>query len=242
VVDVRLLGHTDAQAELARLHDVQVNYTLEGPPTAEGGWTFDEYCQRLPPEAPGDPVPGGTFEVACRLVRDYEFADPSIIRAVFVPDSPLEKRDMLLRGRFGPMTFLLGVRVSAVIDEVVEEDGRPLRAWGWCYRTLAGHLEAGEMCYRVVKLLDTGEVQFRVCRYVRTEQIPNPVVRLGWATFGRLMQVVFVHRSMARMKRLVECELTSGRGTAGVPLAATRIQVNPDGADEQQRLTEQARH
>jgi hypothetical protein len=148
---------------------------------------------------------------------------------------------MLLRGRFGPMTFLLGVRVSAVIDETVEEDGRQLRAWGWCYRTLAGHLEAGEMCYRVVKVLETGEVQFRVCRYVRTEQIPNPVVRLGWATFGRLMQVVFVKRSMARMKRLVEFELTSGRGTAGVPLAATRIQVNPEGGGEQERLDAQVR-
>ena len=117
------------------------------------------------------------------------------------------------------------MRVSAVVDETVEEDGRTLRVWGWCYRTLSGHLEAGEMCYRVVKVLETGEVQFRVCRYVRSEVIPNPVVRLGWATFGRLMQVVFVRRSLARMRRLVEAELIAGRHRAGVPLAATRIRV-----------------
>ncbi len=118
--------------------------------------------------------------------------------------------------------------MSAVIDEQVEEDGHPLKVWGWCYRTLSGHLEAGEMCYRVVKELDTGEVQFRVCRYVRSEQIPNPVVRFGWKTFGRLMQVVFVRRSLARMKRLVDAELLLGRHTAGVPLMADRVQVRDD--------------
>ena len=225
MVDVRLLGEPDAQVELARLREVAVNYELEGAPSVEDGWAFDDYCEKLAVEAPGEPEPGGPFEVACRLVRDYEFADPSIIRAVWLPDSPLDGRDMLLSGRFGPLRFLLGVRVSAVVDETSDDEGRPVRVYGWCYRTLHGHLEAGEMCYRVVKLLDTGEVQFRVCRYVKTERIPNPVVRLGWATFGRAMQVLFVKRSMSRMRRLVEAELIAGRGTAGVPLAGTRIEV-----------------
>jgi uncharacterized protein (UPF0548 family) len=225
VVDVRLLGEPDAQVELARLREVAVNYELDGPPRAEDGWDFDDYCEKLAVEEPGPPEPGGPFEVACRLVRDYEFADPSIIRGVWLPESPLQGRDMLLSGRFGPLRFLLGVRVSAVVDEETQVDDRPARVYGWCYRTLSGHLEAGEMCYRVVKLLDTGEVQFRVCRYVRTGEIPNPVVRLGWKTFGRAMQVLFVHRSMSRMRRLVEAELLAGRGTAGVPLASTRIEV-----------------
>ena len=225
MVDVRLLGEPDAQVELARLREVAVNYELDGPPRPEDGWDFDDYCEKLAAEAPGQPEPGGPFEVACRLVRDYEFADPSIIRGVWLPESPLQDRDMLLSGRFGPLRFLLGVRVSAVVDEETQVDERPARVYGWCYRTLSGHLEAGEMCYRVVKLLDTGEVQFRVCRYVRTGEIPNPVVRLGWKTFGRAMQVLFVHRSMARMRRLVEAELLAGRGTAGVPLASTRIEV-----------------
>ncbi|MCW2777692.1 MAG: hypothetical protein JWN17_1417, partial [Frankiales bacterium] len=221
--------HLDVQAELARLHEVPVNYELDGDPSTDDGWTFDDYCRALPSEPPGDPVAGGPWEKACALVRDYEFADPSIIRAVFLPDSELAGRDMLLQGRFLFLRFLLGVRVSAVVDETVQEDGHTLRVWGWCYRTLSGHLEAGEMCYRVVKVLETGEVQFRVCRYVRSEAIPNPVVRFGWATFGRFMQVLFVRRSLARMRRLVEGELAAGRHTVGVPLASTRIEVKAQG-------------
>ncbi len=230
MVDVRLIGKTDVPAELARLRASRVNFELDAPPSAKDGWDFDEYCLRLPHEAPGDPEPDGPYEVACRLVRDYEFADPAIIHAVWLPDSELQARDMLLEGRFLFLRFLLGVRVSAVIDETVEEDGHTLKVWGWCYRTLSGHLEAGEMCYRVVKVLDTGEVQFRVCRYVRSEQIPNLVVRLGWKTFGRLMQVVFVKRSLHRMKRLVDAELLVGRHAAGVPLMVDRIAVRPEDA------------
>ena len=86
------------------------------------------------------------------------------------------------------------------------------------------------MCYRVVKELDTGEVQFRVCRYVRSEQIPNPVVRLGWRTFGRFMQVVFVRRSLARMKRLVDAELLLGHHDVGIDLVADRLEVRDEGA------------
>lgn len=227
MVDLRLAGRTDVQAELARLRETRVNFELEAPPTSEAGWNLDEYTLRLPPEAPGDPEPGGAYEVARRLVRDYEFADPVIIKAVWLPDSPLESRDMLLEGRFLMLRFLLGVRVSEVVDEVIEEDGHSLQVWGWCYRTLSGHLEAGEMCYRVVKVLDTGEVQFRVCRYVRAEQIPNHLVRLGWVSFGRLMQVLFVKRSLARMRRLVDAELIVGHRGGGVPLVADRVRVHP---------------
>ncbi len=225
MVDVRLLGDLDVQAELQRIHDSPVNYDLDGEPSPDQGWTFDSYRLVLPREAPGDPVPGGSFEVACELVRGYEFADPSIIKAVFLPGEDLEDRTMLLEGRFLFLRFLMGVRVVKVVDEQGEEDGRPVRVWGWCYRTLAGHLEAGEMCYRVVKMLDDGDVQFRVSRYVRGESIPNPVIRLGWATFGRYMQVVFVRRSLARMRRLVKGALAEGAHTAGVPLASTRIEV-----------------
>ena len=230
MVDVRLIGKTDVTAELARLRESRVNYELDAAPSPSDGWDFDEYCLRLPREAPGPPEANGPYEVACRLVRDYEFADPAIIQAVWLPESDLQARDMLLEGRFVVLRFLLGVRVSTVIDEEVEEDGHTLKVWGWCYRTLSGHLEAGEMCYRVVKVLDTGEVQFRVCRYVRSEQIPNLVVRLGWRTFGRLMQVLFVRRSLKRMKRLVDAELLVGRHAAGVRLMADRVVVRPEDA------------
>ncbi|HEX7147319.1 MAG TPA: DUF1990 domain-containing protein, partial [Actinomycetota bacterium] len=47
--------------------------------TTENGWKVDDYLQPLPPEPPGPPAPGGSFEVAQRLMRDYEFADPAIV-------------------------------------------------------------------------------------------------------------------------------------------------------------------
>jgi uncharacterized protein (UPF0548 family) len=211
-MDVRLLG--EATRELADLHRLKQNYTLDEAPTAAGGWTLDDYVQRLPK---------GSFEVAKEFVRNYEFADPAIIKAVWLPDSPLQERDMQLEGRFLFLRFLIGVRVNRVVDEERVVDGRPQRAWGWCYTTLQGHFEAGEMCYEVEQWLDTDEVQFHVHRFVRTGQIPNPLIRLGWRTFGRFMQVLFVRRSMARMKRLVETAMT--RQDASVPLAARQITV-----------------
>ncbi|HEV2895486.1 MAG TPA: DUF1990 domain-containing protein, partial [Actinomycetota bacterium] len=75
--------------------------------TTENGWKVDDYLQPLPPEPPGPPVPGGSFEVAQQLMRDYEFADPAIVRAIYAEDSPFETRDMLLEGRFYGLRFHL---------------------------------------------------------------------------------------------------------------------------------------
>ncbi len=222
-----LLGDATARRELADLHDLPVNYALapDDVPSRETGWHVDDYCCRLPAEPPGEPVPGGSYEVARRLVRDYEFADPRIIKAVWLPDSPLDARDMLFEARFAFLRFFIGVRVSQVVDEVVDTAAGRERAWGYCYRTLQGHFEMGEMCYRVVKNLDTGAVEFRMRRYVRTGAIPSPLLRLGWVTFGRYMQVRFVQQAMARMQRLVAAELSPGVTEAPVPLAAEQIEV-----------------
>ena len=226
---IRLIGEPGARRDLADMHELPVNYALGSPdePTEANGWTVDQYSCSLPKEPPGDPQPNGSYAVACRLVRDYEFADPSIVKAVWLPDSPLEARDMLFEARFLFLRFFIGVRISQVTDETRTRtpDGGPEQAWGYCYRTLQGHFEMGEMCYEVVKSLDTGAVEFRLKRYVRTGAIPNPIIRLGWATFGRYMQVRFVKKSMERMQRLVAAELAPGRTEPPVPLAAESIEV-----------------
>ena len=140
--------------------------------------------RRLPPGAPArgarPPAPGGSFEVAQRLMRDYEFADPAIVQAVYAEDSPFETRDMLLEGRFYGLRFHFGVRVGGLVDEETAVDGRPVRRWGWNYRTLQGHLEMGQMDYEVRKWLDSGEVDFRIHAFSRPAHIPNPVIRLGF--------------------------------------------------------------
>jgi uncharacterized protein (UPF0548 family) len=199
--DDRRLGTPRLRRALRALRDKGLNYDLEQRSqfTAEKGWRVDDYLQPLPPERPGPPRPGGSFEVARRLVRDYEFADPAIVRAVYDPDRPLEQRDMLLEGRFHGLRFHLGVRVGGVGDEQRTVDGRPVRVWGWNYRTLQGHLEMGQMDYEVWKWLDSGEVDFRIHAVSRPARIPNPIVRLGFRLFGRSVQRRFARRACRRM-------------------------------------------
>lgn len=201
-----------AMRALERLQRRELNFDPAelddaGPAT---GWQVDDHSAELPPEPPGPPVPGGSWEVARRLIGDYRFADPTLIEAVYYPSQRLEDRNMLLEGRFLGMRFLLGVRVAAVIDETRDDGGRPVREWGWSYRTLEGHLERGQMRFSVEKRCDTGQVLFRIAAVSQVAPIANPVVRLGFRIFGRRLQVRFADRALARMRELVEAELREG--------------------------------
>lgn len=168
------------------------------------GWKIDDYCRPLPGERPGPPEPGGPWERARQLLRDYEFADPSLVRAMFRRDGPLEGRDMLLEVRFWGLRFPVGVRVTRVVDETRKVDGREVRAWGWTYATLQGHLEMGEMEYEVWKWLDSGDVEFRIHVVSRGGRIRNPLIRIGFRLFARRAQVRFARRSCERLATLVE--------------------------------------
>jgi uncharacterized protein (UPF0548 family) len=139
-------------------------------------------------------------------MRDYEFADPAIVRAVYHPDRPLEGRDMLLEARFWGMRFRFGVRVDGVIDETRAVRGRDVHVWGWTYSTLQGHLEMGQMDYEVWKWRDSGAVEFRIHVVSRRSRIGNPIIRLGFWLFGRRQQVRFAKRACERMAYLVAGE------------------------------------
>jgi uncharacterized protein (UPF0548 family) len=222
------LGDPEARRVLDELHDKPLNFELDGGGRTVGdGWLTDDYCQPLPPEAPGPPQPAGSWEVAKRLIRDYEFADPSMITAVYHPDRALEDRDMLLEARFYGLRFRFGVRVGGVVDEIRDVDGRKVRVWGWNYRTLQGHLEAGQMDYEVWKWLDTGDVEFHTCRFSRRARTGNPVVRLGLRMFGRRQQVKFARHACDRMCRLTEAALGRAERAEGVPLVAEKVAVRP---------------
>lgn len=230
--DDRLLGDPDARKALDELHDKGLNFDLgrRAEFTPKNGWYVDDYCQPLPPEGPGPPRSDGSWEIARRLVRDYEFADPAIIRAIHYPQPPLEQRDMLLEGRFYGLRIYMGVRVGGVNDETRAIDATRVRVWGWNYRTLQGHLEMGQMDYEVWKWLDTGSVEFRIHAFSRPATIHNPLLRVGFRLFGRRMQVKFARNCCARMKRLTEAGLKSHRAgtpTSTVPSTADRIQVAP---------------
>jgi uncharacterized protein (UPF0548 family) len=231
----RLLRERDARRALDALHERAPNYDLAAAAqrTPEHGWHVDDYRQPLSPEPPGPPRPDGSWELARRLVRDYEFADPRIVRALYHPDRPLEGRDMLLEARFLGLRFRFGVRVAAVIDGPRTVEGRPVRAWGWSYRTLQGHLEMGQMDYEAWKWTDDGAVEFRIHVVSRAARIPNPLVRLGFRLFGRGQQRRFARHACRRMERLVRAELEAGAGAAAVPRLADALAVQPASEAEQ---------
>jgi uncharacterized protein (UPF0548 family) len=222
----RLLRGLDEPTALDKLSGLRVNYNParapeHGAETVEGHWHVDSGAVVIGQEAPGPPEPGGAWEIACRLVGQYEFADARILRGVYRPDGALLGRNMLLEARFFGLRFYVGVRVTGVIDEERDTgDGRE-RVWGWCYQTLEGHLEEGRLSYEVIKNLGTGQVTFRVTGYSRPAPIGNPVIRWGFRLFGRWTQERFYRNIQSRMADLVRT------AQHGRPLPAP--ETRPDG-------------
>lgn len=197
---LRLLDRIAPGPILADLRHRTVNFDRS---EVDGSWHRDLQRTPLLSEAPGQPEPNGAWETACRLLAAYEFADPSLIRAVYDESQPLLGRDMLLEGRFALLRFYMGVRVTDVIDserqaQATEDGAAPRdRVWGWAYETLDGHLESGRMSYEVVKDLDSGRVEFVIEAYSHRTPTLGPVTGLGWRVFGRRTQLRF-YRSCAR--------------------------------------------
>ncbi len=177
---------------------------------ADPRWQVDRRHTELPAEAPGPPRPGGQFEIACDLLRSYEVADPELVRAVYDAATPFDGRDMLLVGRFLGLRFPMGVRIGGVFDGPDEVDGVAVHRFAWHYRTLEGHLERGQMDYEVVKYLEDGRVEFRISAYSQRGPIQNPIVRAGFALFGRSTQKRFYTRALQRMRSLTAERVADG--------------------------------
>lgn len=201
------------RARLDALRQLPLNFDIERRDeyTAESGWHVDDFQTELPREEPGPPKQDGSWEAARRILREYRFADPSIITGIFVPDTPLEERVMLLRGRAFGLTFWFGTRVGGVVDEQREGEGGPQQVWGFNYQTLEGHIERGQMEFTVIKWLASGKVAFRIHAFSQAGTIRNPIIWLGFKLFGRRVQLRFVQRSMERMRHLVAEELGQAR-------------------------------
>ncbi len=200
----------DVQRRLAELSQLALNFDpaqLDGS-DAEHGWQTTDLCQALPAEPPGPPIPAGSWQQAQRLMRGYQFADPSIVRAYYDPHAPLQGRNMLLKLQaLGVFHLYVGVRVNEVYDRTVERGDRRATVWGWSYRTLEGHVEMGQMDWQVWKWIDTGEVEFRVYARSRTARIGNPVVRLGFRIFRGRERRAFLESTKRRMREFVKLAL-----------------------------------
>jgi len=198
---------------LAALARLPVNFDADraGTYTPENGWHVNDMVEALPNEASGPPVDGGSWQVARRLMLDYQLADPAVVRAVYRGDVPLPGRDMLLKISFLGLRIHVGVRVGEVYEDTCEVDGRPVEIFGWSYETLEGHFEQGQMSYEVWKWTDTGDVAFRTHAYSRRAEHGPRLLLLGFRVFGRIEQLRFYRAACRRARRLTETELESAR-------------------------------
>jgi uncharacterized protein (UPF0548 family) len=213
-----------SRRRLADLRRRPVNFdaSRSGEYTRETGWHVDDMSATLPSEPSGEPVEGGSWLVARRLLHDYQMADPGRVRAVFDRDAPLEGRDILLEIRFLLLRFHVGVRVGTPYDEPRLVDGRRVRVFGWSYHTLEGHFEMGEMHFQIWKWLDDGNVEFRLHAYSRAAPDRPLLVRLGFRLVGRRQQLAYHRSACRRMRRLTESQLDladvrrrAGKGATG---------------------------
>ena len=185
----------------------------------------DALCQPLPGEPPGDPVAGGPWAVARRLVEEYRMADPAMVRARWDPDEAFVGRVMVLQLRLWRLLYVHArVRVTRTWDEDRVVDGRRARVFGFEYQTLPGHLEIGLMDYEVLKFLDDGTVQFRLHARSRASGKGAWWARIGFLLFGRREQVRFYFRCCARIARLTASSLGL---PAGAPPPAVRLRTQP---------------
>jgi uncharacterized protein (UPF0548 family) len=182
---------------------------LNDPPA---GWHLDHRFQPLANEAPGPPETEGSWEVASRLIRGYEFADPSIVRAFYDERTPMEGRNMVLELRaLNLVKVYVGVRVGSVYEEQRTIHERKVRVFGWNYRTLEGHVERGQMDWEVWKWLDSGEVCFHVHSVSQTATIRNPAIRVGFRLLRKHERELFLASTDRRMRTLTEIGLRRER-------------------------------
>jgi uncharacterized protein (UPF0548 family) len=185
----RPLTAARARELLRELRGRPLNFDPARVDLAEG-WRVDDVRQ---------PLAFGSFDRARTVMRHYEVADPALVRAFYDEPEPSAGRTMLLELRFWRLRFHVGVRVGDVYDERREVDGRPARVAGWNYRTLEGHLEAGQLAWEVWRWEDTGAVEFRIHAFSRPAPTDSLLVRVGLPLVGRRQQLRFYRRACARM-------------------------------------------
>ena len=205
-----------ADSGVAALAERRVNYDAAriDDYMADRTWRVDDMIEPLPHEGSGPPAEGGSWEVARRMMNEYQLADPGIVSALYHREAELAGRDMLLTIRFAGLRFRVGVRVGDVYEETVELDGRPVHLFGWDYRTLEGHFEEGQMHYEVWKWLDTGDVEFHLRAVSRPATTGPFFLRTGFRLVGRAQQLRFYRQICRRVRRLTEAQLASNRATA----------------------------
>ena len=228
--DKLVQGPPKVRRKVAELSSKELNFDLAELTEASSatGWTVTDLCQPLPAEAPGMPVDGGSWEIARRLMRGYEFADPSIVRAYYDPGAPLDGRNMLLKLQaLGLAHLYVGVRVGEVYERTLRPHGRDVKVWGWNYRTLDRHVEMGQMDWELWKWIDDGRVEFRVHAVSRPARIRNPFVLVGFRALRKRERQAFLESTKRRMRTFTELALAQDDLYRSIRHAATAMTARP---------------
>jgi Domain of unknown function (DUF1990) len=85
-----------------------------------------------------------------------------------------------------------------------------VRPESFCFVTLEGHFERGQITFIVAKNLERGTVTFRITSFSQRGMIRNLFYRFGFWLFGRMLQERFVRESLSRMQLLVQEKLVTG--------------------------------
>jgi uncharacterized protein (UPF0548 family) len=228
--DELVQGPPKVRRKLAELSAKELNFDPAALTEASSGtgWTITDLCQPLPGELPGRPIDGGSWEIARRLMRGYEFADPSFVRAYYDPAAPLGARNMLLKLQALGLAYLyVGVRVGEVYERTLRPDGREVKVWGWNYRTLEGHVEMGQMDWEVWKWIDDGTIEFRVHAVSRPAPIRNPFVLVAFRALRKRERQAFLESTKRRMRTFTELALAQEDLHRSIGRAAAALTARP---------------
>lgn len=130
------------------------------------------------------------FTRARMALTNYQFSDPTIVRAHFDPAAPLLNRFMLLDIRVLGLHYLCPTLVTQVRDEP--------DVYGFRYDTLAGHIERGAEWFLLAQSAQ-GELRFRIDARWRPGQLPNWWSRLGFRLLSNHYQRTWHRRAHQRI-------------------------------------------
>jgi uncharacterized protein (UPF0548 family) len=179
---------------LRALDSLPRNFDADEQMTTENGWN-NYFLESV--VAREDLEQNDKFDRLAQGVTNYEFSDPTIVRAHFDRLAPLLGRRMLLDIQALRLHYLC----PTVVTKVRDERGPMGRVFGFRYDTLVGHIETGVEWFLLTKT-SNGDIQFRIDALWRRGQFPNWWSEVGFNLLARRYQLAWHRQAQRRMSAL----------------------------------------
>jgi len=147
------------------------------------------------------------FERLAQGIANYEFSEPTIVRAHFDRLAPLLGRRMLLDIQALRLHYLCPTVVTKVRDE---RDAQG-RVFGFRYDTLVGHIETGAEWFLLTKT-SNGDIHFRIDALWRSGQFPNWWSQVGFKLLAKRYQREWHRHAQRRMIALAHHNVKQSEG------------------------------